>query len=70
MKTRSNVGVVAETVTLKFTNGYALTFDAGVEIALQVTANEYPRAEILPVPHTHLDDAEYSHCPACNPPQL
>ena len=36
MKTHSHVGVVKETVTLVFENGYALTFTAGSKVALHV----------------------------------
>lgn len=36
MKAHSHVGVVRDTVTLVFENGYSLTFTAGSEVALHV----------------------------------
>ena len=50
MRTITHQGVVKETVTVRFENGYSVVFEEGVEISLLVaiaTGEEKLNAEIL-----------------------
>lgn len=62
MRTITHQGVVKETVTVRFENGYSVVFEAGVEISLTVitTDEEKLNDEILRLRQVIAKQAEAS----------